>query len=537
MNTIDITKLIFTDKLIGKNKLNIFPENGNFISRFNPSIINLKNNTYLITARCWLDTNILNSVKYPEPLEIGSPWNSGWDSIQRYKIDYVTTKTKDIELQTGGSSFTKVKSNSKKIDNKNYNSCSKDHIKPNINILAVVNLDFSDSNNPKFKLIHEQIIKLDCSLDGGEDIRLFKDNNNNIRMLFNTIKNEISDKLKNNKIYRFMATSNLGTPDKIINELTNNEFITNDSTNILCINLHQGKIEKNWSPYVYDNKNYIQYYTYGSLYPIITKKVLSYDSENTWKNKFKNTSETIKSFKNIHEFDKKSSLCSHSEISNIGINFKDITNIVNNQLNFPKKFVRFSGGTTSINIGNNEFISVGHTVFDVLKIKNNGIFLNDFIKDISLRPLLSSDNKYTQHHGANVYLLNIYKFTVDNNGYINKTKFGPIFKPPYGNVNLTQDGRQLDSGIVFPCGLEKINNDFILSYGVNDNRCVLWKFNLNDIWLNDNYDFHEKSLLYIDFNKSKKPINILHSNHKLVNLFKNNNKYNNNKYNNNCIIL
>ena len=50
----------------------------------------------------------------------------------------------------------------------------------------------------------------------------------------------------------------------------------------------------------------------------------------------------------------------------------------------------------------------------------------------------------------------------------------------------------------------------MLTYGVNDNRCLLWEFNLNKVWPENKLNFNNDELFFIDFDlKNINPVNIL----------------------------
>ena len=106
---------------------------------------------------------------------MGNPWKSGWN---RYLGD------------------TKI------------NDCNMQFLRPNMIGLCVIKIDIDNitTDNPNklnsdydwnqhCEVIHDQILNIDCSNDGGEDARLFEDKDGNVRLLINTENKKINNEI------------------------------------------------------------------------------------------------------------------------------------------------------------------------------------------------------------------------------------------------------------------------------------------------------------------------------------------------------
>ena len=77
-NLYNLTKELLNEKTLNSEIFKSIPNNGKCLPRFNPGIIHLENNIYMISYRIWVDLEAENVYKYPNIYESGSPWTSNW---------------------------------------------------------------------------------------------------------------------------------------------------------------------------------------------------------------------------------------------------------------------------------------------------------------------------------------------------------------------------------------------------------------------------------------------------------------------------
>jgi hypothetical protein len=432
------------------------------------------------------------------------------------------------------------------------------------------------------EVLHDQILNVDCSNDGGEDARLFEDKDNNIRLLINTENKKINNEIifpniNDGNSKRYIATINLGNKRKILNEIwkdinDNNElidinyifneikgkkridngieildkiktyafeyeeeygkqkvlkvkssdnfinspakYISAGSTIVLCPEIHEGSVEKNLVPYTNNNQNYLSYFTMPNGNPIKTYNVITYDDQTLWTTDKKYDDDMKYARQNLihpYSFETKISLCSRKKKEfSVGL-FDDINNIYD-LTNTNQHIIKFSGGTNGIKLNDKEHIAIGHIVINVKKMRQiyntitNGIdennhteiiknlinqnllrlgknnndkeidFIYNNILDIKNRKIednlddIDVDDPnykgYRLHHYTAIYYMYIYTF--DSNTSEIK-RISNAFVPP----------TSIDTGVIFPCGIEIKNNNLLISYGETDSLIKIAILNMN----------------------------------------------------------
>lgn len=564
---INLTKKLMQHKsLVNPEVLKIREEinDRNFknIVRFNPSIINLHSDLYLMSYRIWNDTNIAQD-KYPLTIkDDGHPWKSGWNP------HWGENKIKDCDIK---------------------------FLRPNMIGLCVIKIDLDNlikydieklegnyNWEQYLEVIHDQILNVDCSNDGGEDARLFEDKDNNIRLLINTENKKINNEIifpniNDGNSKRYIATINLGNKRKILNEIwkdinDNNElidinyifneikgkkridngieildkiktyafeyeeeygkqkvlkvkssdkfvdrpgrYISAGSTIVLCPEIHEGAVEKNLVPYTNNNQNYLSYFTMPNGNPIKTYNVITYDDQTLWTTDKKYDDDMKYARQNLihpYSFETKISLCSRKK-KEFSVNLFDDINNIYDLTNTNQHIIKFSGGTNGIKLNDKEHIAIGHIVINVKKMRQiyntitNGIdennhteiiknlinqnllrlgknnndkeidFIYNNILDIKNRKIednlddIDIDDPnykgYRLHHYTAIYYMYIYTF--DSNTSEIK-RISNAFVPP----------TSIDTGVIFPCGIEIKNNNLLISYGETDSLIKIAILNMN----------------------------------------------------------
>ena len=438
-NIIDITNDILTINTVDINIINF--KNINFMPKFNPSIIHLYDNKYLISYRIWIDKYIENINEYPNPNSIGSPWFSNWEpfikkEFSNYDIIKKESKTSSIE---------------ENIEEK-----------LNLNFFGLVIIEIFENKN--YNIIHDQIIKLNFSFI--EDGRLFIDSNNIIRILLNASLNItnsfiIYSGIPENKISRGIICCKIGNIDKIKNDILNYGKIFVNKPYIICPEVYQYKIEKNFIPFISnDNSDYISSFSLPFGTPIKKCKINSYDN-----NQLELT--------NYHY----SIVHSENEIIEENVKLFDEINLIYGGI------LRFSSGTNFITF-ENENLAVGHLVIDIKKFKknmNNKLYFNqEFLKknyhysnihvlniNYNIKKLFLKSENY--NYNEKIYMM--YFYTTSKNYPYNITKISHAFMP-----------NNLKSNICFPTGISWFNENIIISYGDSDNSCCLYFINKKEIY-------------------------------------------------------
>lgn len=471
----DITKKLLDINTNNIDLFKIFPDNGKHFPRFNPGLVHLSNNIYLLSYRIWIDLKAEYIYKYPEIFDDGSPWISNWSPY---------LKCFDYE-----------------------NLVSSETVQMNNYGLSIIMIEEND-----IKILYDQIIKIDYPYYFIEDGRLFEDKNGIIRLLFsacslNVDVNIVFKNIKNNKTERFMVTVEIGNKNKILGEIFNDidhlynlsEYndimklikkegkITHKKPNILCPFIHKNGIEKNWSVWTSNEQDYITYFTipYGS--PLIHIQVLNYNNILDWDKEInENILYNLECLKNPD----------YKDISLI-----NLKNIIYENVNFFENFnfyyyyaIKFSGGSQCIRFNNSENIGIGHAVIGITKIKKNIDYyekdnisieyyknkynLNDKLSEILYyniynfinRPLASSNSNYIFHHNKYAYMMFYYTFNYNYPFELKKISY--IFSPKFIKFN---------TGVVFPCGIQIVNNKVIVSYGESDNLCCIFETDIDDV--------------------------------------------------------
>lgn len=456
----DITHKLLTNYTHNISLLNKFPDNGKYLMRFNPSILNISDNFFMITYRLWIDIFSEKVYSYNLVTEIGGPWYSGWTPYKN--------ENNEIMLNIFG--------------------------------ISIIELDESDN----FKIIYDKVFKLEDNFVFLEDMRLFIDNENNIRFIANFKNTEINDYFYFNNIKNYLSDRTIGTikidtKDNIIKKIINpykylkyynisnlnllltSDLLTIEKPVILFPHMHKLEIEKNWVHWKSsDNKDYITYYTFPYGTPMIHFNVIKFDKINYF-----DINNSLNMKNNVS--------CIKKYNSNIGISLIDFNSFIYEEIDFFKKInyfyfdcIKFSGGTRMIKLNDNENIGVGHLVINLNKIKN----LFDNYKDfdyLSISKILNIDikkaynisinlknfhNKIYNNNNHDVYAYYMYFYTINSNYPFNLLRLSDAFTPNYIKINTS---------VIFPCGIEIYNNDIYISYGESDNLVCILKTPLNEV--------------------------------------------------------
>lgn len=515
-----------TQKLINahtnhKNHFINLPNNGKFLPKFNPSIIHLLNNLYLMSYRIWIDITSEYVYKYPEVYENSSPWISNWSPYLKWFDNDNFVNDENVQLNNFG--------------------------------LAIINIDDNG-----IKIIYDEIIKVEYHYYFVEDGRLFKDKDGIIRILFSASSFDISKNIffkniKNNNSERFMITVEIGSIEKILNEVFCNQGLllnlfepdeiiklikidpqfTIKKPNILCPYIHKNIVEKNWSLWTSNDKNYLTYFTIPFGSPLIHINIINFDEVDIWynennknnKNKENlNNSDNSDNYDNYDNFDNSDNI--YYNLYYLQNNFKnmslvDLKNIINEHVNFFENFnffyyysIKFSGGSSCIRFNDSENIGIGHVVIDVINVINNVINSDEKISieyyqklyninyelaeklyynilNICYRPIGESNDLYQYHHSKYIYMMFFYTFNYEYPFNIKRISF--IFSPKF---------MKFKTGIVFPCGLEIVNEKVLVSYGESDNLVCIFetsKNEVNDILFDIN-KIHPLEIYFYEFN-------------------------------------
>lgn len=458
----NLTHKVLNNYTHNNSLLKIFPENGKYLGRFNPSILNIIDNFFIMTYRIWIDVFSENVYSYNAANEIGGPWHSGWTPY---------------------------------FNNNN-------EIKLNIFGISIIQID--EFNND-CQVIYDKIFRLEDNFIFIEDMRLFVDSENNIRFLANLKNSNINDLFYFNNIQNYTADRVMGTikidsKDNIINKIINpykylkyykinniNLLLTDDLLTIekpvlLCPHMHKLDVEKNWVHWKSsDNKDYITYFTYPFGNPLIHLNIIKFDKINYF---------DIDNSQNI----KNNILCVKKFNPNIGISLVDFNSFQYEEIDFFKKInmyyfdcIKFSGGTSMIRFNNNENIGVGHMVINLHKLQNLinlkeiSADVNFLVKKLNINVSSSYNlslnlkkfyNKRINNNNHHCYMYLMFYYTINLNYPYNLMRISNAFIPKFINKN---------TGVVFPCGLELSNNEIYLSYGESDNLLCILKTPANDV--------------------------------------------------------
>jgi predicted GH43/DUF377 family glycosyl hydrolase len=472
IKTYNITNKILSDKILNSEIFGVFPENGKFLPRFNPGLIHLIHNIYMISYRIWIDLESENIYKYPEIFDSGSPWMSNWSPYLKC-FDYKNfVSDENVQMRNYG--------------------------------LAIIKMD-----DEEIEVLYDQIMTVDYPYYFVEDGRLFEDKDGIIRILFSACSFEINDDIffKNIAKYnteRFMITIEIGKKEKILHEiftdinklyddnniinlLKDDKYIKTKIPNILCPQIHKNSIEKNWSVWTSNGCDYLTYFTMPYGTPLIHVQVLNFDEINNWNCKIdENVLYNLECLKN-NKF--------------LNLSLINLKNIISEYVNFFENFnfyyyysIKFSGGSQCIRFNEHENIGIGHAVIDITKIKKNINYLENnqidilyLMKKYNLekylaeilyynllnfynRPLADSNKNYSFHHNKYAYMMFFYTFNY--NYPFNLKRISHIFSPKFCKYN---------TGVVFPCGIQIVNNYVIVSYGESDNQSCIFKVSNIDV--------------------------------------------------------
>ena len=195
----------------------------------------------------------------------------------------------------------------------------------------------------------------------------------------------------------------------------------------LCHDISK-RIEKNWTPYEYNNDLFF-------IYDLTEEKVFKFATDSC----------------DIYKPGKPDTLVKKL-ISKVG-----------------KPSFKLSGGTPLVEMTNPDYgpyLGVGHIKMKISEFKE----LFPTFQEI--------EPKFLMHHSL-VYFMFFYTYDHTNTKV---TKISKMFICHSGNEGIEPYLLQ------FPCGIEYINGDILVSYGEGDDRCKLLKIKLDDIKLYDTLD-------------------------------------------------
>lgn len=382
---------------------------------FNPGMIIYKDNIFMLSYRIYQDMKYLKINKYPKWKDKGHPWKSNWQGHNKVGVAFIK-------------------------------------ILPN--------------NLKSYNILHNQVLDIEEKpaniISGPEDMRLFRDDKNNIYGIFNIANSETLSfrKSKINKIKNDTRT----IYSVKINVNPKTLYCKSEKIVPLCLE-HSTGIEKNWSPFLHKNKKYITNFQFD-------------DS-------------SIHHIYKINSFE--TGKCDTKKI----INYVPFFNIIKRI--YPT--IRFSGGSQSIKYNNKEYISIGHIVITFTKQIGSGV---------SQKVLKKYQSKDKQRQVKYYYM---FFYTFDINKPFNILRISQPFQP-YTSENY---------GIFFPTGILKKDKYIYISYGESDNYVKIMKLSIKDVnrmlkkienITIDNYNF-------IEFTKTgKMKQNIITQNSKLTTLKK-----------------
>lgn len=429
--------------------------------RFNPSLIKLSDSPlkFLVTYRIYMGHQVYGQHSIGEPSHF---WKTFWRTLESNKLWSQNLKTNLVGLAI---------------------------LDSNLNVEKdMILLDLKDGEG------------------GIEDVRLYKDSKNDIYITGYVTKgaSPIAAAWGDTRYLR-LALGKLGQSDYILNNFDSiNPSNINFSIN--CLSLHQDQLEKNWFLYSHDNKDYVVRPPYGTFFPLEVYNNQDLDGTNDAAYITANKTKIDEGLSQIQSEPQKVKF--FNELNNITKCTKAFTINPSDSKNFPKKinnaylqytnnnkFFRFSGGSSGIE-HNGKILFVGHIVIRVsqeIADKNSDFSTigNSNIKS-NLQKLLSS-RKIQLCPGDQCLRYYCFLFELDPN--INEiTRISHGFNVFGNEFNNTQ--------INFPIGLDKNNNNFYISLGESDAKCIIVKVQESEIdklMVNtETYDFENYKLLTFD---------------------------------------
>jgi hypothetical protein len=269
---------------------------------------------------------------------------------------------------------------------------------------------------------------------------------------------------QNNTLYSYNSSINI----IYTIELYNNRLILNKKYNGICEKIYDNINLKN------DIDNLIYYKKFEknwSLYNV--KKFDKLDNE----------------FKFIHDY----------EIDGLyGVSYFPQTNFCkkyklikynNNTFPIDSKFLRFSLGSTCINLNKNKYLGIGHVKvkYNNLKIEKNEIKLD--IEKHYINLCLNIHKKFKHIFGKNyrshrwlMYMMYFFIYDEKNKTFIISDLFMPI--PEY----------KFQFTISFAYSIQKVNNRYIIGSGLGDYTSMLYSFDLEEILNITKYNINDINL-------------------------------------------
>ena len=249
--------------------------------------------------------------------------------------------------------------------------------------------------------------------------------------------------------------------------------------------------------------------------PIKTYNVITYDDQTRWPNGYDDEKKYARqNLIHPYSFETKISLCS-SDKKEFSVDLFDDINKIYDLTNMNEHIIKFSGGTNAIKFNDTEHIAIGHIVINVKKMRkvyetvtnNSDIndhptiiknkikenikqywgenininneeidFIHNNILDIKNREINYNPTDddaddlnykgYRLHHFTAIYYMYVYTF---NSSTSEITRISNAFVPP----------TSVDTGVIFPCGIEIKDNNLLISYGETDSLIKISVINMD----------------------------------------------------------
>lgn len=378
--------------------------------KFNPSLVKLNDNRYLMSYRIFMGQLGCNKFDY----ENCHPWINFWsssifkDGKQICKINYLGLCTLDI----------------------NYNVLD--------DILLCTN-DYPNGIEDVRMFIHKNIVYATGAATTGK-----------------IIKKEAS--YQDNRILSQMIIP-LGTPESLAQALPNNKV----NIYFNCIPLHKDNIEKNWFGYTNDHgKNILINPTYGNFFPLVQynldlENIIKSSDDDFYKKHFQDYMNTD----NI-KCNKIEEITMYNVVDDLNNAYKQFKN------NDKGNIFRLSGGSWGVDYDANRKIFIGHMVVYTKKLDIDKVLkyiasnptsqiANNLYSFIYLRKYQLNDSDYFMRYFMVFMIINTSNNTLERISHC---------------FNIFEN-KNVDTCVNFPMGLVRNNDSFVISFGESDSSVVI----------------------------------------------------------------
>ena len=311
------------------------------------------------------------------------------------------------------------------------------------------------------------VLGIDDEPTGMEDVRLFEENGNFYLSGAITVGNleKGSGEWKDNRILR-QAIVKLGSQNELIQKLSSNL----KSVNLNCIEAHTSVMEKNWFGYKNNNKYIIVNPTFGKFFPL---KQFNLELDNLIP-----LNENVKQlhypkYKNMRAV----------KCNSIGqITDNNLIKLLNDTYRSllkddSKDLFRLSGGSWGVDISKDESLFIGHVVAYIDLLDNNKVI--NYIKSNSksiisnnLYHLLFNRKYQLTFFGKTMRYFQMFFVINKNSNKLTKISHG---------FNIFEN-KDKESGVNFPIGLVKQNDDIFISFGESDYKTIIIKMKLSEVY-------------------------------------------------------